>query len=218
LKPFIAEQRSTIVRNIPVGLWRNNPEQREQIVRLYLSLDRPHVIQDDYITVSHSRKVSVELRLRDAGRVAVIAPNPRNRQLKNMPDPREPHDSLYGAGGIDHHQSATRTGFRKPPTQLDCLLTIQYFGRMPRADAHENVTRKFRYSVHRLSLRRINAIESANLDRSKPVLSAAKGSPIAKKFKRIVSASSGTITSFLLMLAYPRGTGSPTPPLYPGSS
>jgi hypothetical protein len=87
-----------------------------------------------------------------------------------MPDAREPNDSLYGAGRIDHRQSAARTGFRKSPTQLDCLLAIQYFGRMLRVDAQENVTRKFRNGVHRLSLRRINAIESANLDLSKPVV------------------------------------------------
>jgi hypothetical protein len=92
-----------------------------------------------------------------------------------MPDPREPYDCLYRTGRIDHRQGAARTGFRKPPTQLDCLLTIQYFGRMLRVDAHENVTRKFRNGVHRLSFRRINAIESANLDRSKPVVSAAEG-------------------------------------------
>src|SRR5215468_6287928 len=109
---------------------------------------KPHAILM-VIARGFSRKVSVELRLRDAGRFAVIAPNPSNRQLKNMPDPREPHDSLYGAGRIDHRQSAARTGFRKPPTQLDCLLTIQYLGRMPRMDAHENVTCKFRYGVHR---------------------------------------------------------------------
>jgi hypothetical protein len=58
-----------------------------------------------------------------------------------MPDPREPHDGLYRAGRINYRQSATSTGFRKPPPQLDCLLTIQYLGRMFRVDAHENVTR-----------------------------------------------------------------------------
>jgi hypothetical protein len=84
-----------------------------------------------------------------------------------MLDARKSDDSFFGTGRIDHHQSAAHADFGKSSAQLDCLLTAQNLGGMLRVDAHENVTLKSGYGVHRVSFSRIVAIESASRRRSK---------------------------------------------------